>query len=654
MSRILVAAVVAAGATATGYISGAVAQPTKPRPVKPGVQPTPAPPAPGLRPLELNAHQRRIIRGCPVDMRCTTPMLEAAMREFERQAFPRSKADSPWVDADGARPFGGRAPGQVIGVKKPSQLRRDLAWMDRLEMPDIPVRWDRRVIKYLEFYKSDPRGRQIMSEWLRRQGRYRDLILAELRRAKLPDALLYVAMIESAYDPGNYSRVGASGLWQFMPGGGRIYGLRQSRWLDERNDFVKATRAATYYMRDLFDRFGDWDLALAAYNAGYGAVLKGMAKYNTNDFWQLLEYENALPWESSVYVPKALAAAIVGYNRKAFGYDKLEPDPPVVYDRVTVPRATSLATIARAAGTRTSVIEELNPQLRRGRTPPKAGEYVVRIPKGSRDRFASRFPQMRGEWDDVDVYVARHGERFEDIATEFGISHSDLRELNGITTEAEVRGGTVLVVPKRTAAERAANKKKALESLYSSGEPHAEPGEKLLVAVPDPDLKVAGRRRVFYRVTAGDTLWDISQVFATTIAKIAEWNGLDPGAHLQPRMVLQLWIDRSFDPGAAKVTLLDPARLIVVKAGSDDHLDRAEKMMGRERITHTVKSGESLTSIGARYGLTARDLARINRIPPSTKLDAGAELIVYKVVDASSSDRAADQARAARKGKRRR
>ena len=647
MSRIL-AAVAAVAATATG----AVAQP---EPVKPGVQPTPTTRAPAPPPLELDAHQRRIIRGCPVDMRCTTPALKAAMREFERQAFPRSSSDSPWVDGDGVRPLGGRAPGQVVGVKKPSQLRPDLAWMDKLTLPDIPVRWDRRVIAYLEFYKSDPRGRRIMSEWLRRQGRYRDLIVSELRRAKLPEALLYVAMIESAYDPDIYSRVGASGLWQFMPGAGRIYGLSQSRWLDERNDFVKSTRAAMYFMRDLFDRFGDWNLALAAYNAGYGAVLQGMAKYNTNDFWQLLEYENALPWESGIYVPKALAAAIVGENRAAFGYGDLQVDPPVRYDRVTVPKTTSLATIARAAGTSTDVIESLNPQLRRGRTPPAAGEYTVRIPDGKRDEFAARFPQLRGEWDDVDVYVARHGERFEDIATEFGVSPAKLRELNDITTEAEVRGGTVLVVPKVSAAERAENRKKADENLYASGIPRGEPGEKLLVAVPDPALEVPGRTRVFYRVTAGDTLWDISQVFGATTAEIARWNGLNPDAHLQPRMVLQLFVKEGFDARAAKVELLDPARLAVVKVGSDDHLDRAEKMMGRERIKHTVQAGESLTSIGARYGLSSRDLARINRLPPSAKLDAGSEVIVYKVVDPKGSDRAARQHRQSRgKGKRRR
>jgi membrane-bound lytic murein transglycosylase D len=651
MSRILAALVTASVGSWT--VSTAIAQPVKPgEPVKPGVQPPRATPAPPPDNLEMSAHQRRIVRGCPVDMRCTTPMLRAAMREFEREAFPRAPSDSPWVDGDGtARRLGGYAPGQVISAKKPSDIRPDLAWMDKLTLPDIPVRWDPRIIQYLEFYKNDPRGRRIMTEWLKRQNRFKALILRELRRHQLPSALLYVAMIESAYDPDNYSRVGASGLWQFMPSSGKIYGLRQSRWLDERNDFVRATRAASYYMKDLFDRFGDWNLALAAYNAGYGAVLKAISKYNTNDFWRLLSYESALPWESSVYVPKALACAIVGLNRAAFGYDKIKADPMVSWDTVTVPKTTSLASIARAAGVKTSDIQALNPQLRSTRTPPDIGEYKVRIPAGTRDAFARQIPQLRGEWDQVDVYVARHGERFEDIATEFGISRADLRELNGIKTEAEVRGGTLLVVPKRTSADREKNKKEAEDNLYAGGVPRGNPGDKLIVAVPDPDLKVPGRKRVFYRVTSGDTLWDVSVLIKTPVADITKWNGLDPEAHLQARMVLQLWVKPDFDPGDARIKFLDESRLTVVKVATADHLDRAEKLLGRERIKHTVKRGETLTSIGARYGLSARSLSRINKIPPFADLEDGSELIVYKVVDPKASGRAAEQAFHARQGK---
>src|SRR5690606_23448553 len=159
----------------------------------------------------------------------------------------------------------------------------------KLELPDLPVRWTPTLIDYLLFYKDDPRGRAIMEGWLAAQGRYRDLIASELRKAKLPEDLMYVAMIESGYDPTTKSPAGAVGLWQFMPSGAHIYGLREDRWIDERRDPLRATRAVVDFWKDLYQRFGDWDIALAAFNAGYGALLRSIARFNTNDFYQLCE-----------------------------------------------------------------------------------------------------------------------------------------------------------------------------------------------------------------------------------------------------------------------------------------------------------------------------------------------------------------------------
>ncbi|MCB2039108.1 MAG: lytic transglycosylase domain-containing protein, partial [Ottowia sp.] len=189
------------------------------------------------------------------------------------------------------------------------------------------------------------------------------MIVGYLKDAGLPQDLLYVSMIESSYDPYTYSRAGASGLWQFMPAGGKIYGLEIDRWIDERNDPVRSTIAVLDYFKDLYQRFGDWHLALAAYNAGYGAVLRSIARYNTNDFWQLLEYENALPWESSIYVPKAIAAAIVGHNRELFGFGDVKPRPAEAWDDVEVPKSVALSVIAHAAGCSVDDLKRLNPQV---------------------------------------------------------------------------------------------------------------------------------------------------------------------------------------------------------------------------------------------------------------------------------------------------
>ncbi len=606
----------------------------------PGVRPAglqdeqPTAPAAERPPLAERAEGRAAVRGCPVDSACQRWQDE--LREFELERFPPS--GSPWIDGDRPRSETGPRPSRATS---PTELRPDLPWLADLELPDLPIVWDRRLIDYLVFYKDDPRGQRIMRGWLVAQGRFRDVILRELRRAKLPDDLLYVAMIESSYNPHTYSRVGASGLWQFMPDGGRIYGLTINRWLDERSDPVRATVAATSHWADLYQRFGDWHLAIAAYNAGYGAVLKGVARFNTNDFWALLEYENALPWEASIYVPKALAAAIVGHNRARFGFGDLAAAPAETWDEVTVPSSIAMTTIAQAAGCTPADLKRLNPHLLRGRTPPGAS-FVVRVPAGGGAAFATRLGQLRGDWDRVDVYVMHHGERFEDVATQFGISKSRLRQLNEIEHEAEVSGGTLLVVPRVAEDVRTANLTKANNDLYGSGVDH-RPGEALIVAVPDKNAEVAARRRVFYRVVHGDSVRGIADALGVPTAELAGWNGLALDAKLHPRMVLQAWMAPTWSAEAAHVRLLDETRIIVVTRGSKEHVELAEARTGRQRIEYTASKRETFEQIGKKFGLAKRDVARINRLPPDTVVAPGESIVIYKVVDHTRSDRAEKQ-----------
>jgi membrane-bound lytic murein transglycosylase D len=633
----------------------------------PGIAPgpqaePPGPAAPTQRTIETDPALRRAVRGCSIDSDCRERD-RATLLEFEREAFPAPGATSPWSDGDDAmgleaiRTSGVRAradtdadlaarprPRLAAGSPDPLSLRPDLPWLADLELPDLPVHWDHRTIRYLEFYKEDPRGRRLMSVWLRDRGKYRDLILAHLRRAGLPDDLFYVCMIESSYDALEYSRAGASGLWQFMPAAARVYGLTVNRWLDERNDPELSTQAAMHYFVDLEQRFGSWDLALAAYNAGYGAVLRAIGRFNTNDFWQLLEYESGLPWGSRIYVPKAIAAAIVGKNQAVFGFADVADAPAVVFDRVTVPRSVSFQVIARAAGTDVDTIRRLNPQLRRGRTPPDGGGYVVRIPIGHGPLFAARFEQLRGEWDTHDAYVVRHGERFEDIATTYGLGERELAELNGVEDQAEIGGGMVLVVPRLTEAEKRANRQRAEDDLYRSGEPRGGPDDPLIVAVPDKDLRVDGKTPVFYRVVAGDSQWQIAHTFGVTPTELAAWNGLDPAAHVHPRMVLWVWVDPDFDAAAAGMAVLDPTRILIVTSGSEEHTQLAEGRLGRRRLLYTVKRGGTFADIGRKFGLSKYDIARINHKPPDTRLEKGDQVIVYEVIDKTRSRRAARQA----------
>lgn len=587
--------------------------------------------------LAQDAEQRRNIRGCAVGEACARS--SELLHQFEVETFPPPGAN-PWIDE---RVATSRVEATHLKkVAKPSELRPDQAWLDKLELPDLPVTWTPRLVEYLMFYKNDPRGRSIMGAWLEAQGRYRDLIVSQLHKAKLPEDLLYVAMIESSYDNETLSSAGALGLWQFMREGGKIYGLRQDRWVDERKDPLRATIAVLDYWGDLYQRFGDWAVAMAAFNAGYGAMLRSIARYNTNDYYQLCEYENGLPWETCLYTPKVLATAIVGHNRAAFGYDKIKDDPAESWDEVAVPTSMSLSIIARASGANESDIKRMNPQLRQGRTPPGEAGYLVRVPHGAKAEFQRRLVELQTDWDGYDAYVMAHGERLEDVATTYGISLPSLRKLNGIAREGEIEGGCVLVVPRISAETRDKNKAKAKAKLLASGVDQKE-GEALIVAVPDKDFTIAGKQRVFYRVVSGDTLASVAKAFGASVDELSTWNGLEASGKLHPRMVLQAFVVSDFDADKHKVALLDETQLAVVTRGSDEHLDLAEERAGRVRTEYISKGDEKLESVAKRFGMGSHDLARINRISYNTVLAKGQKIMVYQVADPSRSDRAEEQ-----------
>jgi membrane-bound lytic murein transglycosylase D len=596
----------------------------------------------GREPGEESLSERRAVRGVPVDDVATpeTPELRE-LRRFEEQAFPRTGAPRP-SGAEGALPapslpgsWGGsgdvppelRSPAPAAGGATPLP---DSDWLRALKLPDFPVRWDAQVLRYLDYFKNDPKGRSVMSNWLRRAGRYRDVFDRVLARHGLPRDLFYLAMIESGFESAARSRVGAGGVWQFMPGAARAYGLEVSYWIDGRRDPERAADAAARYLKDLYVRFGSWYLVFAAYNAGYGAVLRSITNYNTNDYWELVKHESGLPWESSLYVPKILAAAIVGRNQGAFGFGEVAPDPPFAYDEVEVPAGTTLATVARAAGAKTEVVEALNPHLLRSRTPPERGATRVRVPTGTAAVYASNIDKARAA-EKVDTVLLRFGETLDDVARTRGIAVRELRRLNGVKDSAELRAGTAIVVPKK--ADKGDKRKDTAkddddDAREAAGKPAvASDDDTVLVAVPDRSFSYEGRERVFYRARDADSLDEIADAFGVRGEELIEWNNVDPGAKLHPRMVLQIFVRKDFDP--AGVMLLDPARVRVVTLGSEEFLELETARRGKKRLYYTAKGGDTLAKLGRRYGLTPGDLARINRFSYNTELHEGDRIVVY-------------------------
>lgn len=589
--------------------------------------------------------ERKAVRGGPLEesLLVESPELRE-LRSFESRTFGRTervpfKVYEPEQDEGAVAPKPGalkgrwsgsgdvpavlRSPEHDRGAGTPGASESNTAWLSSLTMPEIPVRWHSSVLKYLDFFKTDDRGRAIMTNWLRRLGRYRPLFERIAARENVPRDLIFLAMVESGFEPGAVSHVGAGGVWQFMPGAGRAYGLEVSYWVDNRRDPERAAEAAARYLKDLYARFGSWPLAFAAYNAGYGAVLKSITRYNTNDYWELIRHEAGLPWETALYVPKILACAVVGNNVKAFGFENVPEDPPLLYDVVEVPAGTSLERVAKSAGVAIETIEALNPELIRGRTPPDRGTTLVRVPEGGGEVYARNFSTTKTKADQLETVVLRFGETLDDLAKARGVAVRELRKINGLKDSRELVGGTPVLVP---IVEKVVAKQDPLTEKIKevSAPPAFEP---LLVAIPERDFSYDGRERVFYQTKSADTLEDVAAAFAVSPDNLTEWNNLDAEARLQEGMVLQLFVPKDFDRGA--VALLDPARLQVVTLGSEEFLALRAAQGGKTRLQYKAKAGDTLAKIARRYGLKPNDLARINRLSYNSNLQEGQDVIVY-------------------------
>lgn len=298
--------------------------------------------------------------------------------------------------------------------------------------------------KFIEIYtKHRP---QTVEQALGRSGRYREMIQAALKQGGLPPELFYLVMTESEYNPLAVSRAGAAGLWQFMPGTARKYGLEVSYWIDERYDPEKATKAAVRYLTDLYHWFGDWDLAIAAYNRGEGGLGRDMQFSRSADF-DSLSGRKALPEETHLYVPKFTACAIIGAKPEKFG---LHPayEKPEEYDVVTLPRDLDLGVAAKCAGTTETELRRLNPQLRAWCTPKNRSGFALRIPKGTKDVFSAALAQVT-DWNPGPTMIRYRVQRGDYLGKIAKVNHTTVRailETNKLRSARLIHPGMVLLI----------------------------------------------------------------------------------------------------------------------------------------------------------------------------------------------------------------
>jgi len=309
----------------------------------------------------------------------------------------------------------------------------------------IPLEKHQSIDKYVKLFQT--RLRPSFEKWLSRSGRYIPMMQEILREYKLPEDLVYLSLIESGFNPKAFSRSRASGVWQFIKGTGKHYGLRIDRWIDERRDPVKATHAAAKYLTDLYKRFGSWPLAFAGYNAGEGRVSRAIRRVKSTDFWKLRRYR-IIRRETKNYVPKFMAAMMIAKDPGRYLFD-VRYENPWKYDEVEIKRATYLSSIAKNAGISLKELKSFNPELKRDITPPRASGYLIKLPPGKKTTFLANYSPDK----EPEILVGRNfkhrvrrGETITSIARRYGVSIDLLLETNQLHRKSIIRTGQHLLV----------------------------------------------------------------------------------------------------------------------------------------------------------------------------------------------------------------
>jgi len=578
------------------------------KPAKKPLESKKAPKKPGSEPRQPEPQARASIAGRPVVAPISSGASESPeldeLREVEDILFWDIER-VPALAPGSAKPEvlnSGLPPAVSSGAVDPppsSAESSELRWMAQLAKPDLPFRWDVRLIRYLDYFKNNPRGRSFVQSLLKRSGRYEAKMRELLRARKLPEDLVYLALVESGMNPRIVSHAGAAGLWQFMPKAATAYGLRIDKHVDERLDPQRSTEAAMRFLQDLHARFGRWELAMAAYNMGHGGLLTSIRKYNTNDFWELSQLEAGIPFETALYVPKIVAIAFVARNKEVFGCTDLQLDPAekLVVDATPPPPAPGkLESVASAKKPVTTVVAPA--------TTPALPVDVAPVEVEGKGRDQSQTLLV----DSPPVkYTLRWGESLEYVASTVGTTESRLRALNALTNPVPPRPGTVILVPR-------------------SGAKPAQLDQPVAV-VPARTSPVAGKKRVFYEVVWGDDLSDVARTLGVTADDLCHWNNLDRSANLHGKMVLQAFVAEDRSLSDVRTIASKDARVLVV--GSPEFFDHFEAKNGRVRSVVTVNDGDTMQSLAKKFGISVGMMERINHRSRDSVLKRGETLIVY-------------------------
>ncbi len=456
-----------------------------------------------------------------------------------------------------------------------------LAAMARKELisvkHDLPLTVNPSVLQYLSFFTT-PKGRSVVEHGLEREGQYDAMVRRVLHEEGVPEDLVYLAQAESAFLPDAVSRVGARGIWQFMPYRGEEYGLERNYWIDERSDPEQATRAAARHMRDLYDMFGDWYLVMAAYNSGPLTVSRAIERTGYADFWEL-QKRGVLPKQTQNYVPIIIAMALVGKDPQVYGIH-VDAEKPQPVDTVKPGAPIDLHLVADASGADLDTLHSLNPELLRNITPSDPS-FELRLPAGTGARFEANIQQVPEEkWTSWRLHEFEDGETLSQVARSYHVTLTALEAANHLDADATLPSGFLLNIP---------------------------------AAPPAPKL-------VHYRVQRGDTLAGIADRYDVTVEELRRWNHLR-GTHVSRGARLRIYAGSAQEQATAAAR----ATKATVRVKPATHVQTVKTA---EEVQHRVKAGETLYSIARTYGTTVSALKQSNTFLAARALQAGDVLVI--------------------------
>lgn len=369
------------------------------------------------------------------------------------------------------------------------------------------------VQSFINYYMG--RGRATMEQGLRRSGRFMEMARRIFKEEGVPQDIAWLCQVESAWSPVARSWAAAVGLWQFIPGTGARYGLRQDYYVDERSSFEKATRASARYLKWLANRYdGNWELAMAAYNSGEGRIDSAIARSGYADFWEI-HSRGLIPQETRNYVPNILATIIIAKNPEKYGFS-VKPEPPLKYDYVKVNNMVDLRLVADATDTPYEMVLALNPELKRGVTPPGV-EHLLRVPPGKGRVLQAalmRIPaEKRASWR---MLTAQANDTAETISRKTGVSAAAIEQVNG----GVIKAGQKVIIPVGSGVRNV---------VFTNAKGSAAP------------LAAIGSAKVItYRVKRGESLGDIAGRYNTSVRDIATLNRLSASAKLRAGQVIKV------------------------------------------------------------------------------------------------------------------